>query len=500
MQAMLLTWKDKFEKEQVNYNEILTYTSQQQQLQHIGETLCASSFIIDCQYTETMKNKFLNDFEQLNILLIMYSPGQSDAKWCTLPSLLQDWGVALPPHLLDMISQYVVLPGEKKAGELLKPPPPPNTNGIFQPGHDVSLKLTKGLSLRDLSVLVKDLKTFLLPFKDVLDTLVFFKLHPSEMFDKYLRVYLRKEGEPKVKEQHSTPVFPVAVMQPLSEDQSVVKGLSLHVLQRAVVRTHELIMKLMQGTAAYSEIVAQGQLNLEKVNLKQEFDTLHSFSPYLSPQLASYEGLDGVQKTLELFQYVHYIQTIHRICEQYQLQGCLKDPQLIELYQLAENLSKEANRAQLTPIDASEKVKKVENALCLDSKAPHCCIELFTAVGNSANFYLFVREKHFVGDEGQAMFQQQYQLITAQLQHEEYNETVLNHLYAAFKIIEPFMDNHQSFQQLMSQVTRLDVTNGVKQLQTVNSNITLIQLWFSRAEVSVASYPGRSSGLGTRLR
>ena len=101
-----------------------------------------------------------------------------------------------------------------------------------------------------------------------------------------------------------------------------------------------------------------------------------------------------------------------------------------------------------------------------------------------------------VGEEGQAMFQQQYQLITAQLQHEEYNETVLNHLYAAFKIIEPFMDTHQNFQQLMSKVTRLDVTNGVKQLQTVNSNITLIQLWFSRAEVSGEVLLGVTASLG----
>ena len=82
------------------------------------------------------------------------------------------------------------------------------------------------------------------------------------------------------------------------------------------------------------------------------------------------------------------------------------------------------------------------------------------------------------------MFQQQYQLITAQLQHEEYNETVLNHLYAAFMFIKPFMDTHQNFHQLMSQVTSLDVTNGLKQLETVNTNITLIQLWFSRAGVS----------------
>ena len=104
-------------------------------------------------------------------------------------------------------------------------------------------------------------------------------------------------------------------------------------------------------------------------------------------------------------------------------------------------------------------------------------------MGESNAFYQFVHDKHFVGEKGQALFQQQYQLITAQLQHEEYDETVLNHLYAAFTFIFPFMDTHQNFHQLMSQVTNLDVTNEMKQLQTVNTNITLIQLWFCRIEV-----------------
>ena len=146
-----------------------------------------------------------------------------------------------------------------------------------------------------------------------------------------------------------------------------------------------------------------------------------------------------------------------------------------------EKLSSEESRAKLTLLEASTNMKRVRYLLC---QASPSSLELFTAVGDSNAFYQFVHEKQFVGEKGQAVFQQQYQLITAQLQHEEYNETVLNHLYAAFKIIEPFMDRDQSFYKLMSQVARLDVTNGLKQLKTVNTNITLIQLWFSRIEVS----------------
>ena len=180
---------------------------------------------------------------------------------------------------------------------------------------------------------------------------------------------------------------------------------------------------------------------------------------------------------LELFEYIHHIRNV---CEQYQLQGCLQDLQLVELCRLVESLSSEESRAKLTLLEASTKMKRMKHLLC---QASPSSLELFTAVGDSTAFYQFVRDKQFVGEKGQAAFRQQYQLITAQLQHEEYNETVLNHLYAAFKLISPFMDTHQSFYQLMSQVTRLDVTSGLKQLETVNTNITLIRLWFSRAEV-----------------
>ena len=481
-------------QQQINYDEILTYASQQQLLEHLAQTVCATSAIVDSQDTQAVKNNLLIAFEQLNAFLIRYIPGQPDAKWCSLPSLLQVCGVAFPPRLMDLISRHIVFPGEEnKAGELLNNPLTPSTNGIFQLGHDISLKLTKTLTLKELYVLAQGLEAFLQPVMDVLDMLVFFKLHPSEMFDKYLQVYLKKESELGTKEQSSTttlsafsftvPVFSATSVRPHSADQSAGEGLPLRVLLRAMNHTHELVRKLMQGTATYSEIVAEGELNLEKLDIEREFSALHSFSAYLQLPLASYEGLAGVRSMLELFQYIHHIRTIHSVCEQYQLQGCLEDPELVELLRSVEDLGQEENRAKLTPLDASKKMEAVKKTLCLCSKASPHCLELFTAVRNSAAFYQFVRDKRFIGEKGQAVFRQQYQLITAQLQHEEYDETVLNHLYAAFNFIGPFMDTHQNFHQLMSQVTSLDVTSGLKQLETVNTNITLIRLWFSRAEV-----------------
>ena len=675
VQAVLLEWKEKFTQRECNYDDIFIYTSQQSQMERLGEIFFVSSAIVDAQ---AMKNTFLNVFEELNVLLIKYTPGQPDAKWCTLPSLLHDHGVALPPHLLNLISQHVLFPGEETEEELLDSPLSPNISGIFRPGHDISLKLTKKLSFHELSDLVEGLKKFLQPIMDVLDILVFFKLHPSKMFDQYLQAYLNKESELRVHTFSST-VPPTYMM----EDQNKVEGVPLLLLQKAVVHTQEMITKIMQGTAVYSEIIAEGEMNLENLNIEQEFIILHSFLEYLKLPLVNYEVLASVQNMLKLFQYVHHIRNIHsvceqyqqqgfqgdpeliklcqcqvqsvllewkkkfmeqktnydeilaiasqqlllenlgqtiwayfdivnmdilpvknvflyalqqlndvlrmyipgqpdikwctlpfflqswgvalppqlldlisqhvqfperekvqntplsanimstfqpghalltkalslhelsvlveemkkflqsmlqlmqelpqyvhhiqvicRICEQYQLQGCLKDPQFVELCQLAEDLNIEANHAKMTLVEASKKTETVKEVLCLSSKASAHYLELFNAVGDSNAFYQFIRDKQFVGKKGQALFQQQYQLITAQLQHEDYNETVLNHLYAAFKFISPFTDTHQNFHQLMSQVINLDVTNELKQLETVNSNITLIQLWFSRSEVS----------------
>jgi len=503
VQAVLSEWHQRFNEQQVNYDEILFYANNQKELEKLLQTICTSSLVVED--TQSMKNMFLSAFEQLNILLIKYIPEKADTKWCTLLSLLQDRGVALPSHLLDPIEKHVVLPGEVKAGELLEIPLPPNTSGGFQPpGQDISLKLTKDFTLHNLSKVVKGLHRFLLPLLDVLDMLIFFKLYPSKIFNEYLQFYLRKESEAEVKkkynareseewEQNNTATISASLHSPLPtllsvtmqshpDDQSSVQGIPLAVLRRAMDSTHDLIMKLMQGTAAYSDIlIAKGKLNLEKLDIKQELSILRRSAMHFKPPVNSCEGLAGVGNMLELFQYIHHIKTIHSVCKQYQLQGCLRDRNLVELCNLEKNLSSEESRAKLTLLEASKNMERVKHLLC---KASLSSLELFTTVRDSSAFYQFVHEKQFVGDKGQAVFQQQYQLITAQLQHEEYNETVLNHLYAAFKIIEPFMDRNQSFHNLMSQVARFDVTIGLKQLKTVNSNITLIQLWFSRIEVS----------------
>ena len=496
IQTVLKEWQDRFMHQRANYDEILLYASNHTHLHSLGNTLCITSLICDAQDSHQMKTHFLQEFETLNISLLKYIPELPDAKWCTLPALLQEYGVFLPRNLQEMISRYVLFPGDQKPHNWEPPtnPVPPNILGQFQPGHEISLQLSKNVSLYQLAELIIGLESFQQPLLAHLQMLVFFKLNKSVMFDKYLRVQISHNTEKlqQLKPQSLLPSpqfsgfsfsIPVpSLLPPIQcEDGGGEEGLPMKIFVRSLEGTKDLLSKVMKGEAKYLEIIAGGALDLENLDITKEFGVLVEYS---SMNRLVCTGLSGVQSMLELFQYSHHIHNIHCVCDQYKLKGCLSDLKLKILNDLVGELRSEDARAKLTPNEASQKLKKVKTTLGVTETTNSKCLDLFAAIRDSAIFYQFVRDKQFYGESGSAMFYQQYQLITAQLQHEEYDEQVLNHLFAAFKLMTPFMDPRQDLSTLMSKVLALDVTNGLRQLETVNANITLIRLWFSRAEVS----------------
>ena len=494
LQKVLLDWQKKILEGDCNYDDILMYASNQAKLFLIGQLICSKSAIIDSQDIKSSMNYYLVLFEKINAHFIKYIPGNPDAKYCTLPQILHRYGVMFP----SKFTKHLLLPGENvtTSGEqLLVNPITPSTNGTFQPpSQNASLVATKGLTVKELVGLAEQLDQFVKPILDHMHMLVFFSLHQSEIFNNYLLLQLKEEFSVKkaAPSLHSSmmPSLTIPALQMLSKQRDEgpkEEGVSLQILAKALNTTRALLVKLIQGTAKYSEIIAEdGELKLEKINIEAEFNTFTAFfaTVELASQVNSHDGLKGILSMLELFQYTSvHIPTIHNVCEQYKLEGCLKDPTLRELAMLAEEV--ERSRANLIPLEAVDKMRLVKKSLCLKTLGPYHSLGLFAAVANSAAFFQFVRDMKFDGEKGQAVFGQQYQLITAQLQHEEYNENVLNHLYAAYKFILPFMDTKQNFSSLMSKVTSLDVSGGLKQLETVNSNITLIRLWFSRAEVEL---------------
>uniref|UniRef100_A0A1X7SL21 Uncharacterized protein n=1 Tax=Amphimedon queenslandica TaxID=400682 RepID=A0A1X7SL21_AMPQE len=277
-------------------------------------------------------------------------------------------------------------------------------------------------------------------------------------------------------------LMPSAMFAKKEASDKMYKGIPMLTFKSALEGVKDLLLKIVEGTATYSDITAEGAIKLETINTEKEFSTLRTFSETIEMNRDNLNGLDGVRSMLELFQFTYHIQTIDAVFEQYGLENCRSDPTLKKLLKIMEELRPEGSRAKLTPLEAMEKMSFIKKSLCLQNATSYECLNLFPAVANSAAFYQFIRDKQFVGQRGNALFHEQYQLITAQLQHEEYDENVLNHLRVAFECLSPFMESDVSFNELMSRVSRLDATHGLKQLETVNENITLIRLWFSRAE------------------
>ena len=461
--------------------------------------------VVESALTERVKTGFLQAFEMLNVYLLKYVKGQPEAKCCKLPSLLEIYGVALPQVAQEFIVKKVAFPGEGliPKDQLGINPLHSSTSGLFQPGYDISLRLHKTVTLRELGKVLGKLDVFLQPLLDQLDMLVFFKLHKSCLFDKYLKYYLKKIAEELQEPQELTSQmvfknFPFSIPFATSPGSFVPSSFSKEDdkaqmkardnLVRALSNTQQLVRRIMLGKATYSEIVAEDETMLKGLDLEREFAVLHNYGQHTNLAEATYSGLEGVRSMLELFQYTTHIKNIRNVCHQYStLKGCKDDPKLEELCDITKDHIRSEDRSKMTPMKAKEKMSQVKQILCLKEGTSSKCMDIFAAMADSANFYQFVRDKQFHGQQGQAIFRQQYELITAQLQHEEYDESVLNHLLVAFKIITPFMDSSKNLTSLMQEITSLNATHGFKQLNTVNSNITLIRLWFSRAEVSLVS-------------
>ena len=266
--------------------------------------------------------------------------------------------------------------------------------------------------------------------------------------------------------------------------------------ETALLTTEQFLVHFVEGKATYREITADGKLDFEDPQLRitRELILLAEFVPLLQkkyPHLPAAEGagFQSIKYMIELFSLKQYIANIENTLRQYQMHGCLQDPNFSKLMEVKNKLSSESKKAELTPLEATAILSEVKQILHLEEKSQYILtLDLFSVISESAILYQFLEEKQFIGEQGQEKFSSEYELVTAQLQHEEYDEIVLNDLRGAFRFINPFTKKDQTLKQLMMKLLEYDAATAIRQLNTVNKNITLVRIWFLRTEVR-SHYP-----------
>ena len=159
--------------------------------------------------------------------------------------------------------------------------------------------------------------------------LVFFYLSESLVFKKYLLLKLCQVDSVRTCESSSSRLPPVSVSS--REDLDIPTGITMEEFASALFLTHELLLKLITGTATYTDVIADDSPGLMLLNTDHEFQILKQYAELSNTEAKNFDGLIGFKAMLQLFQLTHHIEVIHNVCLQFQLNKCLEDPKLMKI-------------------------------------------------------------------------------------------------------------------------------------------------------------------------
>ena len=324
--------------------------------------------------------------------------------------------------------------------------------------------------LCNLSDLVSDLTAFLHPLitYHYLDILTFFHERPkSIMFSTYLRNYAKAERD-RVEKKHGDEIC----------DEYNYLGAFFNALQATIL----LVQNIISGEATYGESVINHKLNLSTLDVDSEFNALLE-CPDL--ETSGDTGQAGLKCMLKLMQFeAQYYESIVSVCEQYHFESFHEDKELHNVKEIVSDVRNLEKFHQLTGADAQEKWLCLEGILKIEGKGMEC-LKLFAKMSDCVDFYHFLNERRFVGPNCAEVFRSQLRLIFQQIEHDvtDHDMMVMDHLYSSISFMAPFLHESQTFKNLMTSISALDTTTGLSQLDTVRSNMHLIHVWFSKAQV-----------------
>ena len=459
LQEVLVEWKKKFEERRINYSAILSCASNTEIIPTLQSNAGFPGLLPDFSDISGLSELYQGKFDVIKSFLVQHAQG-STRKSCLLHEVLEKYKVNIPRDIKSFIEEKLSVSLVKKDNISVNQEQYLN----FCIGNDnTPLHLNEDCTLLDLINISNSMESFQKPFYEYLKELVYFSLENSELFDYFVRNQFMKKGK-------------YTSMQ-LSEESISADEFA------AIIRDAKLnIRKIVQGIAKYSDISSCTVLETTGV-MKKEFSILDNY-------IKDFGLLDSFKRELlaskNMIQLFHYSSCIASLCEIIKtfdsFVAIRKDDDTSTLLNISNKINSYESR-NLTARESQSHLSKIWSILDLTEKKQDC-LYIFTPILESKAFFKFLHSQNFFGKKGDEIFQEKYGLITAQLQHEEYNETVLNHLLTAYRLMAPFL-KPESLPKLMSDVQNFYEKKDA--LKTVIDSLTDIHTWFSKAEVSISN-------------
>ena len=372
--------------------------------------------------------------------------------------MLKEYEVQLTGSVQERISKHISFPSkgqDKPEIQLQTIPRPAASRGTLHAGK--CLRVCKSVSLKMLKELLNDLSKLLMPIDPYVEALVRFNFHRSGLFIAY-KQYVSK----------------------LHADTCSEPGIQQ--LSHLLLETKKLFLKVLDGTATYAEITADGSVDLKSLQVEDELDSML----YFVVKKKDGHGLVALECFRKLFQFPDTLRNILSVCEKFGLTNCKHDPKITALEEVCSEIATDDQKSSLTANRAKQLWQNLEKCLSISLRDIAKMQVLFAKALQNVDFFRFLKEHDYLDENGEQYFHEQIHLITAQLQQEEYDDTVINHLLSAYNYIAVFADSKQSFSMLLESVAALDfdAKSELTQLNTVKTNMHLIQFWFSKAGVS----------------
>ena len=340
--------------------------------------------------------------------------------------------------------------------------------------------------LSSLESLKASLTAFLEPLKESLDTLVFIDLKGCQILEKCISYFLEMLS--------TTCLTSDQCSQTLCTDFNLDCQKRMIQLNIAVQEAEAVVLSLTEGNARMDIITdIFNSSDLMSIDLLKENKSLQQYYKLKLGQEVFVDISFSLTALLELYAVYKHIFALQKTCALFDLNECLNDPKMIQLFEIAKEVDKsqKANEFEspnthcITTANACVKVSTIKDIFGIDDLIDNPCFDLFSLLQHGCPLYGFAQERGYNLSNGMETFHQEYQLVTADLLYEDHHEELFTALLGAMQLSSCFFDKSFSFLDLWTSINKIsNVSAATAQLRMVNEEINVIKPKFLRAIVS----------------